>query len=87
MPAGASWSGALDIAGNVWEWVEDWWHSDYSGAPTDGSAWVSPSGSYRVLRGGGFRSDASNLQSSRRINDAPSLRYAGLGGRCLMPLP
>ena len=28
-PKGASWCGALDMAGNVWEWVEDW-HGDYS---------------------------------------------------------
>jgi formylglycine-generating enzyme required for sulfatase activity len=38
------------MSGNVWEWVEDDWHSNYNGAPTDGRAWVdSPRASYRVL--------------------------------------
>lgn len=87
MPAGASWSGALDMAGNVWEWVEDWWHSDYSGAPTDGSAWVTPTGALRVLRGGSFIHEGARLRSSYRYYASPSFRYAHFGGRCLRPLP
>src|SRR5262249_20320982 len=31
--------GLYDTAGNVWEWVQDCWHDNYNGAPTDGSAW------------------------------------------------
>ena len=55
-PDGAAYSGALDMAGNVWEWVEDNWHDTYDGAPTDGSAWTGDCETpYRVRRGGSFR--------------------------------
>ena len=75
------------MAGNVWEWCEDWWHSDYTGAPSNGSAWVSPTGSTRVLRGGGFDAYASSLRSSTRDYAPPGTRRAYLGARCLRPLP
>ena len=47
--------GLHDVAGNVWEWVEDCWHGNYGGAPVDGSAWVSGGDcEKRVLRGGSW---------------------------------
>ena len=85
--AGASWCGALDMSGNLWEWCEDWWHGDYNGAPGDGSAWVVPSGSNRVLRGGSFSYEAVNMRAAKRNNSTPSTRIASLGARCLRPLP
>jgi formylglycine-generating enzyme required for sulfatase activity len=72
--------GLYDMSGNVWEWCEDWYHKSYSGAPTDGSAWVSPSGSYRVIRGGGWLDNAGNCRSANR-SYSPGRRYNNLGFR------
>ena len=76
--------GVCDLAGNVWEWVEDDYHGDYTGAPTDGSAWVdSPRASARVARGGSFDFDAVYLRgSARNVAAHPSHVYDFLGSRC-----
>lgn len=50
-----SW-GLYDMSGNVWEWVEDCFHPNYIGAPTDGSAWTEGNSGVHVIRGGAWNS-------------------------------
>ena len=59
--------GLHDVHGNVWEWVEDCWHEDYRGAPSDGSAWVTGGDcELRVLRGGSWDDVPRGLRSAYR---------------------
>jgi formylglycine-generating enzyme required for sulfatase activity len=81
-PAGNSAQGVCDMAGNVFEWVQDDYHGSYNGAPGDGSAWVDePRGSFRVFRGGSWLSPAGNLRAANRFGNTPSFRFEPLGFR------
>ena len=55
-----------DMSGNVWEWLEDYRHSNYTGAPTNGDPWLIPSSSSRVLRGGSWGGGAGYCRSAYR---------------------
>src|SRR3546814_5838003 len=59
-PAGHFAANSWDVrglAGNVSEWVADWWHDGYRRAPTDGAAWLNPGCRTRVVRGGSWASE------------------------------
>lgn len=74
--------GLFDMSGNVWEWCEDDWHSNYTGAPVDGSAWVStPRGSSRVLRGGNWNLYGGRCRSADRGYGNPSHVNRNVGFR------
>ncbi len=79
-PDGASWVGALDLGGNLWEWVADW-HGTYPSGKQ-----VNPtgpnSGQYRVLRGSSWGSPASPLRAAARLRSLPGFRYDYSGFRC-----
>ena len=81
-PDGNTSTGLCDMAGNVWEWTEDWYHSSYTGAPNDGSAWVIPPGTQRVMRGGSWGNAAWDLRTTNRAYYNP-VGYAYLGFRCV----
>jgi formylglycine-generating enzyme required for sulfatase activity len=75
--------GLYDMHGNVWEWCLDKWHSDYNGAPSDGSALESGSGSSRVYRGGGWYGSAGVCWSANRNGCKPDVYVAAFGFRLL----
>ncbi|MBU0554068.1 SUMF1/EgtB/PvdO family nonheme iron enzyme [Myxococcota bacterium] len=87
-PAGVSYVGALDMAGNVREWVEDCWHTDYNGAPTNGGAWTEGcSSGANLFPGGGFNNTAPSLRTAGHTGAAPSYRNDNVGTRCFRSPP
>jgi formylglycine-generating enzyme required for sulfatase activity len=79
-PAGDTRQGLCDMSGEAWEWVEDWYHDSYDGAPSDGRAWEDPASS-RVFRGGSWRGVAWGARSTIRGYFAPSRRSGSVGFR------
>lgn len=73
--------GLYDIGGNVAEWVRDCWHDSYVRAPLDGSAWINPGCTDRVIRGGYWASSPENTRSPYRLFAKPDYRDARTGFR------
>jgi formylglycine-generating enzyme required for sulfatase activity len=69
--------GLYDMHGNVWEWVQDCEHESYSGAPTDGTAWITDGCEARVLRGGSWLSFSTDVDSAHRYGEATDYRVQG----------
>jgi formylglycine-generating enzyme required for sulfatase activity len=88
--------GLYDMAGNVWQWVQDCYHNSYNGAPADGSAWTTGNcygtlqdgDLQRVIRGGSWISGPLLLRSAGRFRDTFNSEGNLLGfrvGRTLAP--
>jgi formylglycine-generating enzyme required for sulfatase activity len=58
--------GIYDMSGNVFQYVEDCWHDNYVGAPSDGTAWVTGNCKFRVDRGGDWIDDPKILRVAYR---------------------
>jgi formylglycine-generating enzyme required for sulfatase activity len=77
-----------DMHGNAYQWLEDCWHANYTGAPADGAARTSGDCSVRVVRGGAWWVPPSGLRSARRDWTRADNRHAYIGfrlGRTLNP--
>jgi len=79
-PGGASWCGALDMAGNVWEWVEDW-YGDYR-EEADVNPTGPASGAQKVLRGGSWYDTEQFVRSAYRFQLDPKFGFTVAGFRC-----
>ena len=74
--------GLFDMSGNVWEWVEDCGHPDYTGAPSDGSAWLKPGDCrLRMLRGGAWDDAVARVRSAIRYWEFAETRRDVIGFR------
>jgi formylglycine-generating enzyme required for sulfatase activity len=76
--------GLYDMSGNVWEWCEDKWHSNYENAPDDGTAWITDTADkslYRVHRGGSCFNYSGGCRSTARFIIHPANRNYSVGFR------
>ena len=69
------------MTGDDWEWVQDWYHPSYAGAPADGSAWESPPSATRVSRLGSWDGCLGDRAADSRDDDTPDFAHPVLGFR------
>ena len=73
--------GLHEVHGNVWEWTQDCWNEDYTGAPADNRAWETGECEQRVLRGGSWGDVPWLLRSADRGKNEPGIRDPKIGFR------
>ena len=80
-------NGVYDLAGNLWEWVADWYDATYyQFSPRENPSGPS-AGPLRALRGGAWNNDAKSIRSANRAGYAPDARRNDVGFRCAKDAP
>jgi serine/threonine protein kinase len=85
--SGESPYGVYDMAGNVWEWVSDWYSETYFQDSPLANPLGPDSGQYRVLRGGSFDSGTSGVRTINRYRYEPTYTLLSIGFRCASSPP
>jgi formylglycine-generating enzyme required for sulfatase activity len=75
--------GLFDMAGNVYEWVNDWFHPGYYGSSPPRNPAGPETGELKILRGGSWSNAAENLRLSVRYPVSPRTRNHYIGFRCV----
>lgn len=86
-PGGRSSSGLYDMAGNVMEWLNDWYDPRYYRSSVDINPLGPLEGDFKSLRGGSWLSSRDEIAITIRGNFDPTVARANLGFRCAMSVP
>jgi formylglycine-generating enzyme required for sulfatase activity len=85
-PGGVSPYGAYNMAGNMMEWIADWYHKDYYANSPAENPTGPENGDFRIIRGSSWINNPGKLRTTYRFPKLPVLTYKSVGFRCARSL-